>query len=118
VGVRGLRGGVGPAEGMGGQKAIAAAIRAGEADYVLTVKDTQPALRRAIHEAFLAHAEDDYSDPTVRRLRTVDEGHGRKETREYIVAAAPGRPTRGGGGGGARGLGPGPRGRGGGGGGG
>src|SRR5262249_53925562 len=105
VGVRGLRGGVGPAEGMGGQKAIAAAIRAGEADYVLTVKDTQPALRRAIHEAFLAHAEDDYSDPTVRRLRTVDEGHGRKETREYIVAAAPEGLTRGGEWGGARSIG-------------
>src|SRR5262249_60890745 len=105
VGVRGLRGGVGPAEGMGGQKAIAAAIRAGEADYVLTVKDNQPALRRAIHEAFLAHAEDDYSDPTVRRPRTGDEGHGRKETRGYVVAAAPGGVSRGGEGGGVGGVG-------------
>src|SRR5262245_18936372 len=49
------------ADAMGCQKGIAAAIRGREADYVLTVKDNQPALHRAVHEAFMGHAERDYS---------------------------------------------------------
>jgi predicted transposase YbfD/YdcC len=91
-----LKGCVVTIDAMGCQKDIAAAIRAGGADYVLAVKDNQPTLHQSIHEAFLAHADDDYSDPTVRRLRAVGKGHGRRETREYIVAAAPEGLTRGG----------------------
>jgi len=76
-------------DAMGCQKEIAAAIRARGADYVLTVKDNQPALHQAVHEAFVAHADADYTDPTVRRHKTVERSHGREETREYLVAAAP-----------------------------
>ena len=76
-------------DAMGCQKDIAAAIRDRGADYVLTVKDNQPALHRAVHEAFLAHAEADFADPSLRRLKTVDRGHGRREAREYFVADAP-----------------------------
>ena len=76
-------------DAMGCQKEIAAAIRAQEADYILTIKDNQPTLHEAVHEAFIAHADADFSDPTLRRLKTVERGHGREETREYFIAAPP-----------------------------
>jgi len=84
-----LEGAVVTLDAMGCQTKIAATIRAGGADYVLAVKDNQPALHRAVHEAFLAHAEADFTDPSLRRLTTVDRGHGRHERREYFCAAVP-----------------------------
>ena len=84
-----LRGCIVTIDAMGCQKEIAAAIRAQEADYVLTIKDNQPTLHQAVHEAFLAHADADFTDPTLRRLKKVERGHGREETREYFIAAAP-----------------------------
>src|SRR5437868_6889985 len=65
-----LKGCIVTLDAMGCQKEIAAAIRAQEADYVLTVKDNQPTLHEAIHEAFVAHAEADFTEPTLRRLKT------------------------------------------------
>ncbi len=76
-------------DAMGCQKDIAAAVRGRQADYVLAVKDNQPTLHRAVHEAFLAHAEAGFPTPAVRRLKAVGRGHGRHETREYFIAAAP-----------------------------
>lgn len=76
-------------DAMGCQKEIAAAVRDREADYVLTVKDNQPTLLHTVHEAFMAHAESDFTDPSLRRLKTVERGHGRHETRDYFIAAAP-----------------------------
>jgi predicted transposase YbfD/YdcC len=76
-------------DAMGCQKEIAAAIRGREADYVLAVKDNQPSLHDAVHEAFMAHAEDDFTDPTLKRITTVERGHGRDERREYFIAEAP-----------------------------
>jgi len=84
-----LKGCIVTIDAMGCQKEIAAAIRAGEADYVLAVKDNQPSLHQAVHEAFVAHADADFTDPTLKQIRTVDDGHGREEVREYYVAAAP-----------------------------
>jgi predicted transposase YbfD/YdcC len=84
-----LKGCIVTIDAMGCQKDIAAAVRQREADYVLTVKDNQPTLLMTIHEAFMAHAESDFTDPTLRRFKTVERGHGRDETREYFVAAAP-----------------------------
>jgi predicted transposase YbfD/YdcC len=81
-------------DAMGCQKEIAAAIRSQEADYVLALKDNHPILHQAVHEAFLEHAENDYTDPSLRRIKTVERGHGRVETREYFVAAAPLELTR------------------------
>ncbi len=83
-------------DAMGCQKDIAAAIRGRGADYVLAVKGNQPTLHRAVHEAFLAHAEGGFTDPTLRQLRTVGRGHGRPETREYFIAAPPPALARGG----------------------
>jgi predicted transposase YbfD/YdcC len=83
-------------DAMGCQTEIAAAIRAGEADYVLAVKDNQPTLHEEIHQAFMVHAEDDFSDPSLKRIKTVERSHGRDETREYFIADAPATMTRGG----------------------
>ena len=56
-------------DAMGCQKEIAKTIVDKGADYVLAVKDNQPTLHTAIHEAFLRFAEDDYSEPSLRRLQ-------------------------------------------------
>ena len=82
-------------DAMGCQKDIAVAIRAREADYVLAVKDNQPDLHQTVHEAFMAHAEDDFSDPSLKRIKTVERSHGREETREYFIAEAPVPPDNG-----------------------
>jgi predicted transposase YbfD/YdcC len=76
-------------DAMGCQKEIAAAIRGRDADYVLALKDNQPGMHQAVHEAFVAYAEADFTEPSLRRLRTVDHGHGREEVREYFIAEAP-----------------------------
>jgi predicted transposase YbfD/YdcC len=84
-----LKGRIVTIDAMGCQKDITSAIRAREADYVLAVKNNQPTLYQAIQEAFLAHAENDYHDPLLKRIKTVEQGHGRIETREYFIAKAP-----------------------------
>ena len=89
-----VRGCIVTIDAMGCQKEIAAALRAQEADYVLTLKDNQPTLHQAVHEAFIAHADADFTDPTLRRHKTVERSHGRKETREYFIAAAPAELTQ------------------------
>jgi predicted transposase YbfD/YdcC len=76
-------------DAIGCQKEIAAAIRGREADYVLALKDNQPSMHQAVHEAFVAYANADFTEPSLRHLRTVDRGHGRDEVREYFIAAAP-----------------------------
>jgi predicted transposase YbfD/YdcC len=85
-----LKGCVVTIDAMGCQTEIASAIRARGADYLLAVKDNQPTLHQAVHEAFVAHAEADFRDPSLRRLTTVDRRrHGREERREYYCAAVP-----------------------------
>jgi predicted transposase YbfD/YdcC len=84
-----LKGCIVTIDAMGCQKDIAATIRSQEADYVLTVKDNQETLHQAIHEAFVAYAEADFTNPELRRFKTVERGHGRNETREYFIAPAP-----------------------------
>jgi predicted transposase YbfD/YdcC len=84
-----LKGCIVTIDAMGCQTEIAAAIRARDADYLLAVKDNQPTLHREVHQAFVAHAESDFRDPSLRRLTTVDRGHGREERREYFTAPVP-----------------------------
>jgi predicted transposase YbfD/YdcC len=76
-------------DAMGCQKEIAKAIVEKKANYVLQVKDNQPTLHAAICEAFIGLAEDDYTEPALRRFRTVDCDHGREETREYFIVPVP-----------------------------
>jgi predicted transposase YbfD/YdcC len=91
-----LKGCIVTIDAMGCQKNIAATVRQRQADYVLTVKDNQPQLHQKVHEAFMAHAEADFTDPTLRRFKTVERRHGRQETREYFIAAAPAELIHGG----------------------
>jgi predicted transposase YbfD/YdcC len=76
-------------DAMGCQKEIAKTIVDKKANYVLQVKDNQPTLREAISAAFIGFADDDYTEPSLRRFRTVDRDHGREETREYFIADLP-----------------------------
>jgi predicted transposase YbfD/YdcC len=84
-----LKGCIVTIDAMGCQKDIAAAIRAQEADYVLAVKDNQPTLHQLVQETFGAEVDGD--TPTARHYKTVERNHGRNETREYVVTAAPAR---------------------------
>jgi predicted transposase YbfD/YdcC len=76
-------------DAMGCQKEIAKTIIAKKANYVLQVKDNQPTLNAALGAAFIALADDDYAEPSLRRYRTVDRDHGREETRDYFIADVP-----------------------------
>ena len=74
-------------DAMGCQKEIADLIREGEGDYVLAVKQNQPTLYEQVEEAVGAGLEQDASD--LDEHRTVEVGHGRQETRTYVVFPAP-----------------------------
>jgi len=76
-------------DAMGCQKKIAAQIVDQGGDYLLVVKDNQPGLYQKISEAFIAHADADFSAPGLRRHKTVEEGHGRQESREHFIVDAP-----------------------------
>lgn len=84
-----LKGCIVTIDAMGCQKDIAAAIRARDADYVLTLKDNHPKLCAAVRDAFADLALRDFADPHVRQCRTREHGHGRAELREYIIAPVP-----------------------------
>jgi predicted transposase YbfD/YdcC len=76
-------------DAMGCQKKIAEAIRAQEADYVLTVKGNQETLYEDIATFFIDCLDRDFAGVPHRRCKTVDHNHGRHETRYYTVVAVP-----------------------------
>jgi predicted transposase YbfD/YdcC len=76
-------------DAMGCQKEIAKTIVDKQANYVLQAKDNQPTLHLAISAAFIGFADDDYTEPSLRRFKTVDRDHGREETRAYFIADVP-----------------------------
>ena len=76
-------------DAMGCQKEIAKTVVARGAEYVLAVKENQPTLCQAISDAFIRFADDDYTEPSLRRYKTIDRAHGRIETREYFIAEVP-----------------------------
>jgi predicted transposase YbfD/YdcC len=76
-------------DAMGCQTAIAEAIRAQGADYLLTAKDNQPTLHQEIADHFIAITEGNQPARAVRRQVVVEKSHGRIESREYVVAPAP-----------------------------
>src|SRR5918998_2138680 len=79
-----VRGGIVTIDAMGTQKAIAACVVAGGADYVLALKGNQESLHRAVIEHIDEQLEDDFARVKARRLQTKGTGHGRDETRAYI----------------------------------
>jgi predicted transposase YbfD/YdcC len=75
-------------DAAGCQKDIAAQIVAKEADYVLALKENQPTLYEQVSDYFLEQLEKEGPDRKLRHHREVEEGHGRRETRETFVAPA------------------------------
>src|SRR4051794_16826197 len=76
-----VRGGVVTIDAMGTQKAIAAGVVAGGADYVLALKGNQESLHRAVITHIDEQLEGDLA--ATRGLVTRERGHGREEVRTY-----------------------------------
>ena len=74
-------------DAMGTQKAIAAAVVDGKADYVLALKGNQETL----HEAVIAHVEEhlETDAASLSEHVTTDNKHGREEVRTYLQLPAP-----------------------------
>jgi predicted transposase YbfD/YdcC len=85
-----LHGAIISIDAMGCQKEIAQQIVDQGGDYVLSVKDNQPALHQAIAEFFLArHEQQDFKDFGCRQHTTTERSRGREETRCYYTAPLP-----------------------------
>lgn len=84
-----LQGAIITIDAMGTQKAIAAQIVAGEADYVLAVKGNQEALHQAVIDALHEAWETDFAGVDARRHQTQETGHGRQEVRTYLQMPVP-----------------------------
>lgn len=74
-------------DAMGTQKAIAAQIIAGGGDYVLALKGNQETLHQAVIEHIDEQLEGDLAQ--AREQVTIEQGHGREETRTYLQLPAP-----------------------------
>jgi predicted transposase YbfD/YdcC len=79
-------------DAMGCQTEIAEAIVASGADYVLAAKRNQPTLYDGIQKFFDEQLETDFATVKVSRHMTEERGHGREESRHYLVCAVPELP--------------------------
>jgi predicted transposase YbfD/YdcC len=75
-------------DAMGCQREIAAAIRHGEGDYVLAVKQNQPTLYERVEAAIDVASEQEGGG--FEEHVTSEQGHGRQETRTCAIVPAPG----------------------------
>ena len=82
-----IRGAIITIDAMGAQKAIAAQVVEGEADYVLALKGNQG----AVHQAVIDHIDErlDGDLAGAQELVTAENGHGRAEVRTYLQLPAP-----------------------------
>jgi predicted transposase YbfD/YdcC len=74
-------------DAMGTQKAIAAQIIEGKADYVLALKGNQETLHQAVIDYIDEQLEGDLAN--AREHVTTEKGHGREEMRTYLQLPAP-----------------------------
>jgi predicted transposase YbfD/YdcC len=74
-------------DAMGCQREIAERIREEGADYALAVKPNQPTLYEQVEGAISEALEQDAED--IDEHRTIDKGHGRRETRTCAIFPAP-----------------------------
>ena len=74
-------------DAMGTQKAIAAEIIQGKADYVLALKGNQETLHQAVIGHIDEQLEGDLED--AQEQVTTEKGHGREEMRTYLQLPAP-----------------------------
>ena len=91
-----LKGCIVTIDAMGTQKEIARQIREKEADYVLALKDNQPTLYAEVEGIFIAEEDSLRSEKKSKSqesgstmYETVEQGHGRRETRRVLSVAAP-----------------------------
>ena len=84
-----IKGAIITIDAMGAQKAIAAQIIEGKADYVLALKGNQESLHQAVIDHIHQQWENDFADVKARRHQTRETGHGREETRTYIQMPVP-----------------------------
>lgn len=86
-----LSGAIVTIDAMGCQTEIVNKIRAKQADYVLSVKDNQPTLKRQIAKTFEDQMERaaQGKQPRFRRHVTCETNGGREEERSYYVLPAP-----------------------------
>jgi predicted transposase YbfD/YdcC len=84
-----LKGALVSIDAIGCQKAIAAQIREGGADYLLALKDNQPTLAGDVEACFLRAYDADFAGLRHEVLTTVEVGHGRAEERTYTVIYDP-----------------------------
>lgn len=82
-----VRGGIVTIDAMGTQKAIAAEVVAGGADFVLALKGNQETLYQAAVATIDERLEGEFSAAYERV--TTERGHGREETRTYVQFPAP-----------------------------
>jgi predicted transposase YbfD/YdcC len=82
-----IKGAIITIDAMGTQKAIAAEIIDGKADYVLGLKGNQETLHQAVIDHFSEKLDGDLG--TAREHVTTEKGHGREETRTYLQLPAP-----------------------------
>src|SRR3954451_16163851 len=75
-------------DAMGCQKEIAAKVRERGGDYVLAVKPNRPTLHEQVTQAVTA-ALDEEEGTSYDEHRTVEQGHGRRETRSDAILPAP-----------------------------
>jgi predicted transposase YbfD/YdcC len=84
-----IKGAIITIDAMGTQKAIAAQIIKGEADFVLALKGNQETLHQGTMEYINEQWEDDFANVEARQYQTKETAHGREETRTYIQMPVP-----------------------------
>jgi predicted transposase YbfD/YdcC len=84
-----IKGSIITIDAMGTQKAIAATIIKGEADYVLALKGNQETLQQAVIDHIDEESKSDFANVQARRHITKETGHGREEIRSYIQMPVP-----------------------------
>jgi predicted transposase YbfD/YdcC len=82
-----IKGAIITIDAMGTQKAIAAQIIEGEADYVLALKGNQDTLHQAVIDHINEKLDGDLGNACEHV--TTETGHGREETRTYLQLPAP-----------------------------
>jgi predicted transposase YbfD/YdcC len=82
-----IRGAIITIDAMGAQRAIAAEIVEGGGDYVLALKGNQESLHQAVIDYIDERLEGELEG--AQEHVTVEEGHGRHETRTYLQFPAP-----------------------------
>jgi predicted transposase YbfD/YdcC len=84
-----IKGAIITIDAMGTQRAIAAQIIEGEADFVLALKGNQETLHRGVIDHLVEQSETGFANTGARQHVTEETGHGRKETRSYIQMPVP-----------------------------